>query len=138
MPMTMGQRYYNYPPQLPFDSIFRIWRPEGVNWVPLGYGINPSTYATMGGENVQAWPPQRWCNCAHFDEVSMRTQPAAQFEIWPTPGRQTTPFDQSLLPFASRATRLLNALIEDTDICVIDAPLIVLFAASEILAQQTS
>ena len=132
MPMVIGQRYYDYPPQLPFDSIFRIWRPEGVNWVPLGYGINPSTYATMGGENVQAWPPQRWANCAHFDEVNMRTLPAAQFEIWPTPG-PSLPFDIRV-----EGNAPLNPLIEDTDICVIDATLIVLFAAAEVLAQQKS
>ena len=36
MPMVAGQRYYDYPPELPFDSIFRIWWPQGVTWVPLG------------------------------------------------------------------------------------------------------
>jgi hypothetical protein len=132
MPMVAGQRYYDYPPQLPFDSIFRIWWPEGVNWVPLDYGINPQTYATMGGENVQAWPPRRWANCATYNEITMQTQPAAQFEVWPTPGPST--------PFSLRieGNAPLNSLIEDTDICVIDATLIVLFAASEILAMQKS
>ena len=91
MPMVAGQRYYDYPPQLPFDSIFRIWWPQGVTWVPLDYGINPQTYATMGGENIQAWPPRRWRNCALYDEISGQTQPAAQFEVWPTPG-PSTPF----------------------------------------------
>ena len=132
VPMIVGQRYYNYPPQLPFDSIFRIWWPQGVNWVPLDYGINPQTYATMGGENVQAWPPRRWRNCASYDEIAQSTTPAAQFEVWPTPGPST--------PFSLRieGNAPLNALIEDTDVCVIDAALIVMFAASEILAVQKS
>ena len=132
IPMVIGQRYYSYPPQLPFDSIFRIWWPQGVTWVPLDYGINPQTYATMGGENIQAWPPRRWRNVAVYNEATQQTQPAAQFEIWPTPGPST--------PFSLRVegNAPLNPLIEDTDICVIDATLIVLFAAAEILAMQKS
>ena len=132
IPMVVGQRFYNYPPQLPFDSIFRIWWPQGVNWVPLDYGINPQTYATMGGEGVQAWPPRRWRNCASFDENTMSTTPAAQFEVWPTPA-PGTPFSLRL-----EGNAPLNALIEDDDVCVIDAALIVMFAASEILAVQKS
>jgi hypothetical protein len=131
MPMVQGQRYYDYPPELPFDSIFRIWWPQGVNWVPLDYGINPQTYATMGGELVQAWPPRRWRNCALYDSSAGTTNPAAQFEVWPIPPGQ---------PFSLRieGNAPLNPLVEDTDICVIDATLIVLFAAAEILAVQKS
>ena len=132
IPMVQGQRYYAYPPQLPFDSIFRIWWPQGVTWVPLDYGINPQTYATMGGEFVQAWPPRRWRNFPSFDETTGKTSPAAQFEVWPIPGPS--------LPFSLRVegNAPLNPLIEDTDVCVIDANLIVMFAASEILAMQKS
>ena len=130
MPMVAGQRYYSYPPELPFDSIFRLWWPQGTNWVTLDYGINPSTYATMGGENVKAWPPRRWRNCAQY--ANGQTTPAAQFEVWPTP----PPNVNFSLRIEGNAP--LNPLIEDTDICVIDATLIVMFAAAEILANQKS
>lgn len=132
MPMVLGQRYYNYPPQLPFDSIFRIWWPQGVNWVPLDYGINPQTYAAMGGELVQAWPPRRWRNSAQYNATTGLTTPAAQFEVWPIPGPS--------LPFSLRieGNAPVNSLVEDTDTCIIDATLIVLFAAAEILAVQKS
>jgi hypothetical protein len=132
MPMTAGQRYYDYPPQLPFDSIFRLWWPQGVNWVPLDYGINPQTYAAMGGENVQAWPPRRWRNCASYDPIAGKTSPASQFEVWPVPPANN--------PYSLRieGNAPLNTLIEDTDTCVIDAGLIVLFSAAEILANQKS
>ena len=132
MPMVAGQRYYTYPPQLPFDSIFRLWRPDGTNWVPLTYGIDPSTYATMGGETMQAWPPRRWRNCAVYDEIAGKTAPAAQFEIWPIPPAST--------PYSVRieGNAPLNTLLEDTDVCVIDATLIVMFAAAELLAIQKS
>jgi hypothetical protein len=131
MPMVAGQRYYNYPPQLPYDSIFRMWRPEGVNWVPLDYGITPRTYAAMGGETVQAWPPQRWDNYAKYDETNNVTIPAGQFEIWPIP---------TSIPFNIRieGNAPLNPLVEDTDTCIIDATLIVLMAAAEILAVMKS
>jgi hypothetical protein len=130
MPMVPGQRYYDYPPELPFDSIFRIWWPQGVNWVPLDYGINPQTYAAMGGELVQAWPPRRWRNCALYTNGA--TNAAAQFEVWPIPPSST--------PYSLRieGNAPLNPLVEDTDTCVIDATLVVLFAAAEILAMQKS
>ena len=130
MPMVPGQRYYDYPPELPFDSIFRIWWPQGVTWVPLDYGINPQTYAAMGGELVQAWPPRRWRNFPQF--VNGQTQPAAQFEVWPIPPANN--------PYSLRieGNAPINTLVEDTDTCVIDATLVVLFAAAEILAMQKS
>ena len=82
----------------------------------------------MGGELVQAWPPRRWRNCAQYDATSGSTSAAAQFEVWPIP-----PAGQ---PYSLRieGNAPLNPLIEDTDTCVIDATLVVLFAAAEILA----
>jgi hypothetical protein len=132
LPMVQGQRYYNYPVQLPFDSIFRMWWPQGVNWVPLDYGISPATYATMGGELVQAWPPRRWRNYPVFNETTGMTNAAAQFEVWPIPS--ATP----VYSLRIEGNAPLNPLIGDTDTCVIDATLVVLFAAAEILAVQKS
>ena len=132
IPMVAGQRYYSYPPQLPFDSIFRIWYPQGVGWVPLDYGINPQTYATMGGELVQAWPPRRWRNCAAYNEATGTTSAAAQFEVWPIPPGNL----QYSLRIEGNAP--LNPLLEDTDTCVIDATLVVMMAAAELLAGMKS
>lgn len=132
MPMVQGQRYYSYPPELPFDSIFRIWFPQGVNWIPLDYGITPATYAAMGGENIQAWPPRRWRNCAQFSSGTSLTAPAAQFEVWPVPPGQPA------FSLRIEGNAPLNPLVQDTDICLIDATLIVLMAAAEILAVQKS
>jgi hypothetical protein len=131
VPMVQGQKIYAYPAQLPFDSIFRIWWPQGVNWVPLDYGIQPNTYATMGGENVHAWPPRRWRNATSFNESTGQTSVNSGFEVWPIP-----PNSDFSLRVEGNAP--LNPLIEDTDTCVIDATLVVLFAAAEILAVQKS
>lgn len=130
-PMVAGQRFYPYPPELPFDSILRIWYPQGVNWIELRYGIEPPVYATMGGELVQAWPPRRWQNRATWS-AGAGTVAAGQFEVWPIPPAN--------YPYSLRieGNAPLNELVEDSDVCVLDATLLVLFAAAEILAQQKS
>jgi len=130
LPMVAGQRYYDYPASLPFDSITEIWWPQGVNWVPLTYGITPDIYATMGGELVQQWPPRRWRNVPQYDPDTQMTDPASQFEVWPIPP-PNQPFSLRLQGQAP-----LNVLSVDTDVCVLDATLLVLFAAAEILADQ--
>jgi hypothetical protein len=132
MPVVAGQRYYSYPPPLTFDSIFRIWWPQGVNWVQLAYGIAPPVYATLGGEKVQSWPPRRWRNVASWDPGTGQTTAAGQFEVWPIPPANYS-YDLRL-----EGNAPLNNLVADTDTCVLDATLIVLFAAAEILAQQKS
>lgn len=131
LPMIAGQRYYDYPVQQPFDSILRMWWPQGVNWIPLDYGITPATYAAMGGENVQAWPPRRWRNVATWDPDT-GANPASQFEVWPVPPEN--------YPYSLRIESTVppQPLVLDTDVCVIDASLVVLFAAAEILAVQKS
>jgi hypothetical protein len=88
----------------------------------------------MGGELIQAWPPRRWRNVASYDEINNVTHAADQFEVWPIP---------TVTPPAAYSLRIegnapLNPLIADTDTCIIDATLIVLMAAAEILAVQKS
>ena len=131
LPMVAGQRYYAYPQSLPFDSLTEIWWPQGVNWVPLTYGITPDIYATMGGELVQQWPPRRWRRSAvrsrHGDD-----DPGGAVRGLADPAPEPT------LQSTSRAERHFNVLNLDTDVCVLDATLLVLFAAAEILADQKS
>jgi hypothetical protein len=130
LPMVAGQRFYDYPPGFGFDALIRIWWPQGVNWVELAYGIEPPVYATMGGELVRAWPPRRWQNRAQYDPDTNKTTPASQFEVWPIPP-ENYPYSLRL-----EATAPLNDFIADTDVCVLDATLLVMMAAAEILLQQ--
>jgi len=130
--MVNGQRLYPYPPELPFDSITRIWGPSGTDWVPLAYGISPATYATYGGENNKGWPPQRWRNAPVYTPGSTPTLTvASQFEIWPMP-------NGTVGSVRCEGQAPLMPLAVDTDTCVIDATLIVLMAAAEILSVQKS
>lgn len=125
-----GQRYYNYPAGLPFDAIDKIWRKENDNWYPVDYGITPDTYSVAGGENTQQWPPRRWRNVASYNSTTQRTDPMSQFEIWPIPSQAGMMRVEGQAP--------VNPLVDDSDTCVIDSTLIVLFAAAEILANQES
>jgi hypothetical protein len=132
IPLVQGQRYYNYPTNLPFDAVIRLWTLIGSYWAPLTYGIDPTIYAAYGGETIQGSPPQRWRNYASVSGST--TAPAAQFEVWPMPNAAAA---------AGPGVRVegqapLNALAADTDTCVLDATLIVLMAASELLAVQKS
>jgi hypothetical protein len=128
VPMVQGQRFYPYPTELPHDSVTRIWGPVGSDWVVLSYGITPATYSAYGGENNQGSPPQRWAARAGYASgvTTFNT-----FEIWPNPN--ATPVSVRVEGQAP-----LNALTVDTDTCVIDATLLVLMAAAEILSVQKS
>lgn len=131
IPMVQGQRYYTYPPELPFDSVTRIWGPSGTNWVPLVYGINPTTYASMGGEFNQGYPPQRWRHYAAWTAATGITTPNGWFEIWPMPNAAV-----SNVRVEGQAP--LNPLAADSDTCTLDATLLVMYAAAEILAVKKS
>lgn len=128
MDLNAGQRFYDYPPGLPFENIERIWRQESVDWFNVEYGITPAHYSIFGGEDGRSWPIQRWRNSAVFDEGTGLTNPDAQFEVWPVPSMNGKIRIEGQAP--------LNPLIADTDACTLDSNLIVLFAAAEILAGQ--
>ena len=128
--LNAGQRYYDYPLGLPFDAIDRVWRKESVDWFTVDYGISPSTYSVFGGEDTRQWPIRRWRNVPSYNANTQITTPAAQFEVWPTPSQSGAIRVEGQAP--------LNALVSDTDTCIIDSNLIVLFAAAELLAAQKS
>lgn len=128
--LQAGQRYYAYPPGLPFDAIDRIWRKEGDEFFPIEYGITPLNYTAMGGEDRRAWPLERWRNVPVYDETTQQTNPCAEFEVWPTPDMNGTIRVEGQAP--------LNPLVSDADKCVIDSTLIVLYAAAELLASAKS
>ena len=128
--LNAGQRYYNYPAALPFDGIDRVWRKESVDWFTVDYGVSPATYSVFGGEDAQQWPIRRWRNVARYDEATGKTNPTAQFEVWPVPSQNGSIRIEGQAP--------LNPLVNDEDTCVLDSNLIVLFAAAELLANQKS
>ena len=132
MPVAQGQALYSYPVEMPFEQIRRIFismAPTG-QWTPLRYGIKPWMIRPAGPNQGT---PVRWRNVITVDTSGPTpvTNPIGQFEIIPTPSS-----GQMLLRLLGLAP--LNALVADSDTCMIDSKAIVLFAAAEVLANQKS
>lgn len=128
--LVAGQRFYPYPAGMPFDAINHFFYKLDPTYQKMDYGISPDMYALYGGENGRSWPARRWQNVPTYDVATGLTAPDAQFEVWPGPDRTGIIRIQGQAP--------LNPLIADTDRCVLDSTLIVLFAAAEILTNQKS
>jgi hypothetical protein len=118
-----GQRTYEYPDDVDFESIQEMWIDPGggtgnasKTFYPLSYGIGPDDINyTDSGFTGQ---PEKW---QHFSDNE------DQFELWPVPDGEYT--------VRLKGMKRLGKLVEDTDKSTIDGTLIVLYAASELLAQ---
>lgn len=116
--VSVGNRFYQYPTDMTFEQVNKIYCHYASEYTPLLYGIRPEDYATYNPDTTTGWPLQRW-----------RHRPdKGQFEVWPTPNQTG-----SLL---FRAQMQLAPLVDDDDVCTLDGDLIVLYAASEVLARQ--
>src|SRR5262245_4310611 len=123
-PISSGQSVIDYPEEMPFDQINRIFISDGnSSWKVLAYGLHafdiPAGAAQAGG-------PLRWGN--KVSVTNGKTDPIGKMQLVPTPDSNYT------LRFEGQAP--CNSLIADDDKCVIDSKAIVLFAAAEILATQ--
>lgn len=116
-----GQRFYDYPADIPFDRVTKIWchTQHSSDWIPLEKGIDPTLFITYDSENgISSWPVQRWDHDADKNQI----------ELWPIPSQNNGEiFVYGLKPLAP--------LIASSDVCTLDSTLIVLFAAVEVLAK---
>ena len=132
VPLAQGQMTYSYPPTMAFEQILHLFVSTAPNgqWQPLHYGIKPWMIAPSG---ATSGTPTRWRNVATVDVSGATpvTNPVGQFEVVPVPSS-----DAMSLRIEGQAP--LNALIADSDTCIIDSKAIILFAAAEILATQKS
>jgi hypothetical protein len=115
-----------------FEQILDIYiaMAPSSQWKRLSYGIKPWQIRLTG---PPSGTPTHWRNVVTVDTSGAApiTNPIGQFEIVPTPSSDTMQLRLSgLAP--------LNPLIADTDKCMIDSRVIVLFAAAEMLAVQKS
>jgi hypothetical protein len=124
VPLSQNQALYDYPEEMPFDQINRIFYSDGTSsWKILAYGLH--AFDIQPG-TPQSGTPLRWGNKVAV--VDGKTNPVGQLQLVPTPAQSGT------LRFEGQAP--CNPLIADDDKCVIDSKAIVLFAAAEILATQ--
>jgi len=130
--LANNQAAYDYPAELAFDQIVRLWIAESAtsSWKPLAYGIG-ANMIKLGAP--QLGTPVRWRNVATVDTTGPApvTNPVGQYELLPVPNSDTM-----TLRFEGQAP--VSPLIADSDKCIIDSKAIVLFAAAEILAVQKS
>jgi hypothetical protein len=126
-PINTGQADYNYPNDLPFDQISRIYvaQSAGSQWKPLVYGIRATDIPASG---PPTGTPSRWANKVIVTQGI--TQPESQFTLVPIP------ITDMMLRMEGQAP--CTSLVQSTDRCIIDSKAIVLFAAAEILATQRS
>jgi hypothetical protein len=122
-PVAAGQATLDYPDEMPFDQINRIFISDGAsNWQAIDYGLHAYDIVP----NAQSGTPMRWGNQVSITDG--KTDPLGKILLVPTPSQAIT------LRFEGQAP--CNSLIADDDRCVIDSKAIVLFAAAEILATQ--
>jgi len=115
-PLPAGTRFQQYPTGIDFERTVHVWSQQNGVWRELSYGITPdhmNIYDSDAGQ--QASPAQAW---SHRPENN-------GYEVWPIPNQNT------VLRF--KGTGALKPLVADADTCTLDAQVIVLFAATEIL-----
>lgn len=120
IPLLTGQRYYDLPTGLNYDRIEEASIRISNMPLPFTRGIDFSCYAAFDSDaGVRASPAIRW---------DIRSVAAAeQIEVWPIPA-------DNAYSMQFRGIRNLRRLIDSNDVTDLDDRLIVLFAASEILA----
>lgn len=115
--LAAGQRYYTFPAGLSLDRIERVAAYWGGSPFDAQRGIDFEEYATYDSDNDQrADPVQRW--------DAKWTGSSTQIEVWPIPVTvQTMRF---------RGFQAISRLINDSDLCLLDDTLVVMFAAAEL------
>lgn len=122
--VSAGQRFYDFPTNLDSARINMVHYRWNNLFIPLEKGIQPEDYNAFDSEAatpIRADPVMRW----DYYDVN-----ETQFQIHPIPatdGSATTGY----VRFSGILN--LNAFVADNDRCTLDADLIVLFAAAEIL-----
>lgn len=118
VPMIPGLYHYDFPPSMGFDQIRESWwaQASSAEWWQVGYGINEGMIRGDGANSASGDPVQYW-----------DTDEGGQIRVWPTPssaGFLRLVGNQALAP-----------MVADSDVSTLDATLIVLFTASELLAR---
>jgi len=121
--LSAGSRYYSFPADLDFDRITGAEVKHNGQWLPVKYGVTNAHYNQLDPEDSTARtdPVQCW-----------QWYEGNQFEIWPLPASNGAAAGNGRVRF--EGIKNLSAFLADADVTTLDADLIVLFAAAEIMA----
>lgn len=123
-PVAAGQRFYDFPTNLDSARIAKVHYRWNNLFIEVEKGINPTDYNAFDSElatPIRADPVMRW---DYYDVAE------TQYEVHPIPATDGTA-GTGYMRFSGVLN--LNPLVADTDRCTLDADLIVLFAAAELL-----
>lgn len=119
--LVAGSRYYNFDADIPFEGIREVWCSNGPIWNRVSPGITPAHLSEINSDlDQRGYPVQYWE--ANNDQN--------QIEVWPIPNNPGT---LKIIGYRPPAK-----MLDDEDVCEIDGTVIVMFAASELLAEQKS
>jgi hypothetical protein len=74
IPSQAGERYYNYPADLPFERVTHVWghTKDGTDWMAVSKGIDPTMYALINSDKGQlSWPPRHWDHHAETNQIEL-------------------------------------------------------------------
>jgi hypothetical protein len=118
--LVPGQRYYSFNERLNRDRIIGALVKWSNSFTPVKYGFNSTIYnASMPEGTYRADPALLW-----------RFWEGDQYEVWPAPANYQT--------MRWRFVRNLNPFLAPDDVSDVDATLIVLFTAAELLTKMKS
>lgn len=109
---------YTFPATLNPAHINEVWYQIGTTWLPLPHVIGRLDRSVFDDSNP-SWPPQR------FEFQPDTGTGTFTFEVWPVPS------EAGKLRFSGQ--QKITDLVNNGDVCVIDADVLVLRAASQIL-----
>jgi len=120
--LAVGQRYYDFPSDLPFQNVADVRTLFADSWLPVTFGITMDHYSIHDSDDSddRADPVQRW--------NVIDTGSGEQIEVWPIPATAGT--------LRLHGRRTLAALIANDDTADLDDILIVLRAAASVLAER--
>lgn len=116
--LNAGQRYYDLPAELSYETITDVvvwWNGQPV---PLTRGIGFEEYAQYDSDNDQRSTPALLWDVVYTDNKEA-------IEVWPVPASTQS------LQFVGK--KKFVPLVDDADLCLLDDQLVVLSAAVELL-----
>ena len=125
IPLNTNQRYYDPPTGLDFKriEIARLWR-DGCPY-DLVRGIGTEEYAAYDSEAGERSEPVLRYDFRYIVDDADPVSNATQIEVWPVPS-----VTQDTLQFVG--IQQTPELVNESDRCMIDADILVLFAAANI------
>lgn len=131
--LAAGQRYYDFPVDIDPERILTVERRWSGTWTPIERGITMDDYNSYDSDDsdVRSDPVLKW---DMHDTSALSAAHQFQMEVWPLPA---TSYDSDSGDGKIRLTaiRKFTALVNDSDVCLIDGNVVVLVSAAELLAK---